>query len=58
MSIQVLITVCYWILENSSKSHMKYGIFMHVFLLLHVYVFVEYFLGISTMNSTQYYEIS
>ena len=28
---------CDWISENISKSHLKYGVFMHVFLLLHMY---------------------
>ena len=25
------IDICDWILENSSKSHMKSGVFLHVF---------------------------
>ena len=41
--------ICDWILENSSKSHMKFSVFLHVFndisiLLSYVYVFTEYFL--------------
>ena len=43
----VCITViCDWILENSSKSHMKYSVFLHVFndISTYVYVFMEYFL--------------
>ena len=34
--------ICDRILENSSKSHMKSSIFLHVF--TYVYVFTEYFL--------------
>jgi len=35
-------------LENSSKSHMKYGVFMHVFndISINPYVFQEYFLQV------------
>ena len=37
---------CDWILENSSKSHMKSSVFLHVFndISTYVYVFTEYFL--------------
>ena len=40
------ITNCDWILENSSKSHMKSSVFLHVFndISTYVYVFTEYFL--------------
>ena len=36
---------CDWILENSSKSHMKYYVFMHVFndISINAYIFLEYF---------------
>ena len=39
-------TNCDWILENSSKSHMKYSVFLHVFndISTYAYVFIEYFL--------------
>ena len=39
-------TKCDWILENSSKSHMKSSVFLHVFndISTYVYVFTEYFL--------------
>ena len=63
-SICVLCTYkCDRILENSSKSQMKYAVFLHVFnfISVNVYVFLEYFLnnlGISASNFTQYQEIS
>ena len=36
----------YRILENISKSHMKYSVFLHVFndISTYMYVFTEYFL--------------
>ena len=39
---------CDRILENSSKSHMKSSVFLHVFndISTYVYVFMEYFLVI------------
>ena len=38
--------ICDWILENSSKSHIKYSVFLHVFndIYTYVYVLTEYFL--------------
>ena len=38
--------ICDRILENSSKSHMKSSVFLHVFndISTYVYVFTEYFL--------------
>ena len=38
--------ICDRILENSSKSHKKSGVFLHVFndISTYVYVFTEYFL--------------
>ena len=40
------IFICDRILENSSKSHMKSSVFLHVFndISTYVYVFTEYFL--------------
>ena len=40
------IYICDRILENSSKSHMKSSVFLHVFndISTYVYVFMEYFL--------------
>ena len=40
------ITKCDRIMENSSKSHMKSSVFLHVFndISTYVYVFAEYFL--------------
>ena len=40
------IILCDRILENSSKSHMKSSVFLHVFndISTYVYVFTEYFL--------------
>ena len=37
--------ICDRILENSSKSHMKSSVFLHVFndIFTYVYVFTEYF---------------
>ena len=39
-------TICDQILENSSKSHMKSSVFLHVFndISTYVYAFTEYFL--------------
>ena len=44
--IMLLISICDQILENSSKSHMKSSVFLHVFndISTYVYVFTEYFL--------------
>ena len=41
-----LAAICDRILENSSKSHMKSSVFLHVFndISIYVYVFTEYFL--------------
>ena len=38
--------ICDWILEHSSKSHMKSSVFLHVFndISTYVHVFTEYFL--------------
>ena len=38
--------ICDRILENSSKSHMKFSVFLHVFndISTYVYIFTEYFL--------------
>ena len=49
-------TICDWILENSS---MKYTIFLHVFndISINAYNISLIILGISAMNSIQYYEI-
>ena len=55
---------CDQILENSSKSYMKYAVFLCVFnaISVNVYVFLEHFLNnfrnFSYTNSTQYQEIS
>ena len=40
-------TICDQIWENSSKSHMKSSVFLHVFndISTYVYVFTEYFLN-------------
>ena len=42
----LFIIICDRILENSSKSHMKSSVFLHVFndISTYVYVFTEYFL--------------
>ena len=42
----ILFNICDRILENSSKSHMKSSVFLHVFndISTYVYVFMKYFL--------------
>ena len=55
-------SICDRVLENSTKSHMKYAVFLHVFNVIsaNVCVFLEYFLNISrilAMNFTEYHEI-
>ena len=44
-------SICDRILENSSKSHMKSSVFLHVFndISTYVYVFKEYFLHFSVI---------
>ena len=42
----IYIAICDWILENSSKSHMKSSVFLYVFndISTYAYVFTGYFL--------------
>ena len=44
--VATLYSTCDRILENSSKSHMRSSVFLHVFngISTYVYVFTEYFL--------------
>ena len=46
LSIKWVATICDRILENSSKSHIKSSVFLHVFndISTYVYVFMEYFI--------------
>ena len=43
---ECMIAICDWILENSSKSHMKSSVFLYVFnnISTYAYVLTEYFL--------------
>ena len=49
--IHVILIICDRILENSSKSHMKSGVFLHVFndISTYAYVFTGYFLILSVI---------
>ena len=42
---EVIVTICDWISENGSKSHMKSSVFQHVFNYIsnYVYVFIAQF---------------
>ena len=46
-----MMAICDRILENSSKSHMKSSVFLHVFndISTYAYVFTEYFLQFSVI---------
>ena len=52
-------TICDWILENSSKSHMKSSVFLHVFndISTYAYVLTEYFLHSFSNLSIEFHEI-
>ena len=53
-------SICDWILENSSKSHMKYTVILHVFNFISVilYVFQVYFLNKFRNFSFEFHTIS
>ena len=48
--VHIMCIICNWILENSSKSHMKSSIFLHVFndiSLMHMYLLsISYILSV------------
>ena len=50
---------CDWILENSSKSHMKSSVFLHVFndISTNAYVFTEYFLHSFSSLSIEFHVV-
>ena len=52
MAEQYIHTICDQILENSSKSHMKSSVFLHVFndISTYVYVFTEYLHSFSNLS--------
>ena len=53
MRYMISVRICDQILENSSKSHMKSSVFLHVFndISTYAYVFTEYFLhSFSNLN--------
>ena len=52
-------TICDRILENSSKSHMKSSVFLHVFndISTDAYVFTEYFLQSFSNLSVEFHVV-
>ena len=46
---------CDWILENESKSNVKFGVLLGIFndISIYVYGFPKYFLRIKALNSKQ-----
>ena len=59
MNVYVHECICDWILENSSKSHMKSSVFLHVFndISTYAYVFTKYFLYSSSNLSIEFHVV-
>ena len=53
------VSICDQILENSSKSHMKSSVFLHVFndISTYAYVFTEYFLHCFSNLSIEFHVV-
>ena len=57
--VMIRFVICDRILENNSKSHMKSGVFLHVFndISIHAYVFPKYFLNIFSNLSIEFHAV-